>query len=109
MNNKAVDLEKVKLLAESYLHHKKESQELLKMIKEEFADTTVSVSEALSEGGKLSYTQVAPKPRMDFKGYSAYLQTAVVKNISYTEDELVQIMEEFIVQKEPKWVLKITK
>ncbi|MFV8401281.1 hypothetical protein [Mycoplasma sp. 005V] len=106
---KTADVEKIKLLAEDYLRAKADMKECLAAIKTEVADTEVTISEPLSEGGRIIYTEVTPRASFDFKGYSNYLYTAMVQGITYSEDELEEIMKQFVVKKDSKWVLKITK
>ncbi|MFV8470558.1 hypothetical protein ACNQ2O_03725 [Mycoplasma sp. AA7A] len=106
---KVADIERVKLLAENYLRAKADMKEYLNQIKQEVADTEVAISESLSEGGKILYTEVTPKATFDFKGYSNYLYTAMIQGITYTEEQLDEIMKQFVVKKDSKWVLKITK
>ncbi|MHA0272755.1 hypothetical protein [Mycoplasma sp. 48589B] len=106
---KTADIEKVKLLAENYLQAKADMKEYLNAIKQEVADTEVAISEPLSQGGRILYTEVTPKASFDFKGYSNYLYTAMIQGITYSEEELDEIMKQFVVKKDSKWVLKITK
>ncbi|WLP85907.1 hypothetical protein [Mycoplasma seminis] len=106
---KTADIERVKLLAESYLAAKAEMKENLKLIKDELDGTEITISESLDQGGRITYSEVTPRASFDFKGYSNYLYTAMIQGKNYTEEELDEIMKQFVVKKDSKWVLKITK
>ncbi|SJZ41399.1 hypothetical protein [Mycoplasmopsis verecunda] len=106
---KTANIERVKTLAEGYLEAKAEMKQYLNQIKEEIEGTEVSISEPLSQGGRITYTEVTPRASFDFKGYSNYLYTAMLKGEQYSEEQLDEIMKQFVVKKDSKWALKITK
>ncbi|QGZ97534.1 hypothetical protein GE118_01825 [Mycoplasma sp. NEAQ87857] len=109
MDKKVADIEKLKLLAEQLIEAKKEVSELNARIKEIVKNTEIEINEPLSNGGRVTYTLVQPKPSFDFKAFSAFLYGSMKAGANYTVEELDSKMDEFKVIKDPKWSLKIKK
>ncbi|WP_426461622.1 hypothetical protein [Mycoplasma hafezii] len=112
MNEKqfvTADIEKVKLLAEELLVLKAKVKEINQMIKDIVKDTEIAFDEPLSDGGRVTYQITTPKPKIDYPSYSQYLFTLLNRGEQLSQQEAEMIIEQFVVQKDPKWKLTIKK
>ncbi|WP_036451861.1 hypothetical protein [Mycoplasma buteonis] len=105
----SANIEQIKLLAEELLDYKQKVKEINQMLKDLVKDTEISFDEPLSDGGRVSYQIVTPKPRIDYPSYSQYLFTLLNRGEQLTEAEMEMLIEQFIVQKDPKWKLTVKK